>query len=363
MSAAGAPDGVVPPAAGTRGPGTPRFSVVVPTFDRGAAILPTLRSVATQTETSWELLVVSDGSTDDTDDVVAGFARDEPRCLLLRTPRHGAPGGPRNAGLRAARGRYVAYLDHDDAYAPEHLETLGALLDDGAPWAFTGAERVAADGTPGAATTDLDLVWHPELQLAGPVVEPSRVAHRRGLAEELGGWWENPRGLEDWDLWVRLADAGHRPATSTRRTVRLLDDAGTRRHRMGWSCTQVLARTGDAGAAERAVSALQDDARAAETARAARTDLVAWYARITTDDAVVLPREGRPDVDALLAATLRDAPRPWRDVAVVPAGAGAALVRTLPCARRNHARRVVRLAARTQPAQLRVVRDAVAAAA
>lgn len=345
------------------GGAAPRFSVVVPTVDRGAAILPTLRSVVAQTEASWELVVVSDGSTDDTDDVLAAFASDEPRCRPLRTSRHGAPGGPRNVGLRHARGRYVAYLDHDDVLAPEHLETLGALLDDGAPWAFTGAERVAADGTPSAATTDLDLLWHPELQLAGPVVEPSRVAHRRGLVQDAGGWWEDPRGLEDWDLWVRLADAGHRPATSTRRTVRLLDDAGTRRHRMGWSCTQLLARVGDAAAAERAVAALTDHTCAAETAQAALEDLTAWYARIADDDDVVLPREGRPDVEALIAATVAAAPAAWQDVAVAPAGAGAAIVRTLPCARRDHARRVVRLAARTQPAQLRVVRDAVAAAA
>ena len=345
------------------GAGGLRFSVVVPTVDRGAAILPTLRSVVAQSEESWELLVVSDGSTDDTDDVVRAFAAGEPRCRLLRTARHGAPGGPRNVALRHARGRYVAYLDHDDAFAPEHLEVLGGLLDDGAAWAFAGAERVAADGTPGAGTTDLDLLWHPELQLAGPVVEPSRVAHRRGVVEALGGWWEDPRGLEDWDLWVRLADAGHRPATSTRRTVRLLDDTGTRRHRMGWSCTQLLARVADAATAERAVAALTDEDRVAGTARAAHADLTAWYARIADDDAVVLPREGRPDVAALLRETVDAAPRPWRDVAVAPVGAGAALVRTLPCARRDHARRVVRLAARTQPAQLRVVRDAVAAAA
>ncbi|MEV4422569.1 glycosyltransferase [Patulibacter sp. NPDC049589] len=338
----------------------PRFTVVVPTVDRGVAILPTLRSVASQSERSWELLVVSDGSDDDTDDVVAAFAAGEPRCRLVRTARHGHPGGPRNVGLREARGRYVAYLDHDDVARPEHLATLGGLLDGGASWACVGADRVGPDGTPGRATTALDLVWHPELQLAGPLFEPSRTAHRRALVADVGGWWEDPRGLEDWDLWLRLADAGHHPATSTRRTVVLAEDPGSRRHRMGWSCTQALARLPDADAAKRALDALGSAATATRAREAAAADLGDWYARLLESDDLVSPAEGLPaDVPGLVREALADAPAPWGDVRVAPVGAGPALVRVLPCARPAHARRVVTLARRTQRRQLDVLRAAV----
>ena len=76
-----------------------RIAVICPAFNRSAAILPTVESVLAQTVQDWELFVVSDGSTDDTDEVVRAVR--DPRVRLLRVANHGCPGGPRNAGLAA----------------------------------------------------------------------------------------------------------------------------------------------------------------------------------------------------------------------------------------------------------------------
>ncbi|HVI30549.1 glycosyltransferase family A protein [Phenylobacterium sp.] len=99
----------------------PFFSVVVPTYNRGHLISYTIRSVLAQTFGDLELLVVDDGSTDDTPAVVQVFADARLRYLPVTNRERGAA---RNHGLRHATGEYVVFLDSDDEFHPDHLETL-----------------------------------------------------------------------------------------------------------------------------------------------------------------------------------------------------------------------------------------------
>lgn len=99
----------------------PYFSVVVPTYNRSHLIAPTLRSVLAQTFADLELLVVDDGSTDDTASVVRTF--DDPRLRYLPISNR-ERGAARNYGLRCATGEYVVFLDSDDEFHPTHLEVL-----------------------------------------------------------------------------------------------------------------------------------------------------------------------------------------------------------------------------------------------
>lgn len=99
----------------------PFFSVVVPTYNRGHLIGPTIRSVLQQSFGDLELLVVDDGSTDDTALVVQGFPDPRLRYLPVSNRERGAA---RNHGLRQAAGEYVVFLDSDDEFHPDHLETL-----------------------------------------------------------------------------------------------------------------------------------------------------------------------------------------------------------------------------------------------
>jgi GT2 family glycosyltransferase len=312
-----------------------RFSVVLPTFNRSAAIRPTIDSVLRQDLPDWELLVVSDASTDDTDAIVSGYQ--DPRVRLVRCETHaGHPGPPRNAGLAAASGELVAYLDHDDRWTPEHLTELARLLSE-APVAATGVVPVdAADRPIGRATTALDASWSPELQVLGPIFEPSRVGHRRGVAEAVGGWPAGPAGLEDWDLWLRLADAGQRFATSTRATARLLHDPTTRRRTLPVRYELTLARLPSPAHAEHALTLatrppFRTRLRELHVACARR-----WYAEMK---GLVLPGDGA-DVDALLEAeTPEDTLGP-----VLGAHAGedgtAVVARPLPCTGPEHAARI-----------------------
>src|SRR5699024_7666865 len=108
------------------------------TYNRSEQIGRTIESTLDQSVRDWRLIVVSDGSTDDTEDVVLSYT--DPRICLVRSEPHGHPGGPRNIGLRHVQAPYVAYLDHDDHWHPDHLSTLdrtsvvsGSTLDRSAP--------------------------------------------------------------------------------------------------------------------------------------------------------------------------------------------------------------------------------------
>ena len=132
----------------------PVVSVILATYNRSRVLAHAIESVRHSTLADWELIVVGDHCTDDTADVVASF--DDPRITFINlTQNVGEQSGPNNEGLRVARGRYIAYLNHDDMFFPDHLASSVA-------W----CERSGAD-----------LVWSAVL-MALPATE-SEVAARR----------------------------------------------------------------------------------------------------------------------------------------------------------------------------------------
>lgn len=140
--------------AGARMPDSPLVSVVLATYNRSRVLAHAIESVRRSSLTDWELLVVGDRCTDDSGDVVASFT--DPRIAFVNLPDNtGEQSGPNNEGLRRARGRYVAFLNHDDMYFPDHLAS-------GVEW----LERTSAD-----------LVWSP-LLVALPVAMADLEAGR-----------------------------------------------------------------------------------------------------------------------------------------------------------------------------------------
>jgi glycosyltransferase involved in cell wall biosynthesis len=104
----------------------PRVSVIIPTYNRSAALRATADSVLRQSFPDWELVVVDDGSTDDTAEVARSYT--DPRISVITQP-NGGHSAARNAGLERAVGEYVAFLDHDDRWRPEKLALQTAYLD------------------------------------------------------------------------------------------------------------------------------------------------------------------------------------------------------------------------------------------
>lgn len=104
---------------------TPKVSVVIPTYNRAHTLGRALKSVLAQTFQDFEIVVVDDGSNDDPKSVCESFG--DPRIHYLRQDNRGG-GAARNAGIDAARGRFVAFLDSDDEFLPDHLKRMHQLL-------------------------------------------------------------------------------------------------------------------------------------------------------------------------------------------------------------------------------------------
>jgi glycosyltransferase involved in cell wall biosynthesis len=98
----------------------PAVSVIIPTYNRSHVLGRAVRSVLSQTYQDFELIVVDDGSSDATVEVVSGFA--DPRIRCLRHEKNRGAAAARNSGIKAARGEYIAFLDSDDEWLPEKLQ-------------------------------------------------------------------------------------------------------------------------------------------------------------------------------------------------------------------------------------------------
>ena len=102
-----------------------RASVIMPAFNRADTIVRAVRSVLAQTYTDWELIVVDDGSTDETADLASTL---DPRVRVIRQANQGITGA-RNTGLAASTGKYISFLDSDDEWLPHHLELCVGFLE------------------------------------------------------------------------------------------------------------------------------------------------------------------------------------------------------------------------------------------
>jgi glycosyltransferase involved in cell wall biosynthesis len=190
-------------------PGEPAVSVIIPTYNWSNVLRLAIRGVLWQTEQNFELLVVGDGCTDDSESVVKSFG--DARIRWYNLPANsGSQSGPNNAGLAMARGRYVAYLGHDDVWRPDHLRTmLAAITANSADLASSLVEMIGPKGTNFRVVTGIYPVSGYDGVKGLP---PSGLLHRREVAERIGGWkdyrtvWRNP----DTDFVYRCWEADFR---------------------------------------------------------------------------------------------------------------------------------------------------------
>ena len=180
-------------------------TVVIGAYNAGAWIGQTLESVLGQTHPVLEVLVVDDGSTDNTPEIVRSFGR---RVQYMAEPHHGRP--QRNRGIQAARGDLVAFVDADDYWDPVKLERqLELLRARQVQWAICDSLWLEeATGTltapVGAALGEGDILE--ALFLNNFIVASSPIVTRR-VFDEIGYFDETPEiaPVEDWDLWLRIA--------------------------------------------------------------------------------------------------------------------------------------------------------------
>lgn len=179
----------------------PSVTVVLPVHERPAQVVDAIASVQAQSHREWQLVVVDDGSTDATPDVVADIARLDPRIELVRA-RHGGVSAARNLGAAKARGDVLAWLDSDNTWAPDYLrQLLGALASSGAESAYAVLEQ--HDDRDGVAYRALDA--GADALAVKNHIDLNVLVARRAAVEQVGGFDESLRRAVDYDLVLRLA--------------------------------------------------------------------------------------------------------------------------------------------------------------
>jgi len=195
----------------------PRVSVIIPTHNMANYIIQTVESVLAQTYEDYEIIVVDDGSTDNTRKVLTPYMG-RIRYMWQENQERAVA---RNHGMRLAQGELVAFLDADDVWLSHYLKQQVAALDahpqailayclaqtiddDGHPISFCGSDYLG--GEPGAG---IEARQHgPELLFGSPTILPSATLVRREAVDQAGPFDAQAVPLEDWEMWLRLARLG-----------------------------------------------------------------------------------------------------------------------------------------------------------
>ena len=182
----------------------PLISVVMPCYNNGAYVAQAIESVLNQTCDSWELVIVNDGSTDSSDEVISGYARTDKRIHYIKQENSGASVA-RNHGVQAATGKYICFLDADDWLAPECLQKARDIFFKNPDCREYCLKRMDVDESTHKGT---EFVAYPgsfrDVLVYGMSIT---IVISRDDFLRIGGFDENMRsGFEDWEFNVRLLD-------------------------------------------------------------------------------------------------------------------------------------------------------------
>jgi glycosyltransferase involved in cell wall biosynthesis len=194
----------------------PRFSVVIPAYNAAATIEQTVSSVLVQTEADLELIVVDDGSSDDTPARVK--ALDDPRISLISQANQGTAAA-RNTGVSRASAGYVSFLDNDDLWMPNYLAAMGIALDRNPQAGFAYCDAWGLDDQTSRIHRFTEMRYRPAppasasrdqvlTTLASQNFVMSSSTVRREVLQQLGGFDPTVRGTDDYDLWLRIVLSG-----------------------------------------------------------------------------------------------------------------------------------------------------------
>lgn len=183
----------------------PRVTVLLPTHNRADILSYAIRSILWQSEPDFELLIVGDGCTDGTAQVVASF-RDH-RIRWFDFPKAPLSGyANRNVALREAQGGYVAYAQHDDIWLPDHLQRLLAAMEaSGAEWSYSRPMWATPRGV--VLPMSVDLTNRNELEHflhVENLIPSTFIMHRRQAFDRVGFWPEDVPRVADWVFWKSI---------------------------------------------------------------------------------------------------------------------------------------------------------------
>ena len=186
----------------------PKISVIIPAYNQAHFLGAAVESVLSQSMPDFELIIVNDGSTDQTEQVVLSYQ--DSRITYVSQQNRGLSGA-RNTGIRQASGDYLTYLDSDDAFFPQKLAVLSKALEN-PEIGFAAGQALPIDehGQPIGKLFDKGLPDPIDHMLLGNPRHVGSVLLRRSWQERAGFFDESLRSYEDWDMWLRLIRLGCR---------------------------------------------------------------------------------------------------------------------------------------------------------
>ena len=180
------------------------MSVIIPTYNRGWVLKEAIDSVLAQDFKNFELIVVDDGSTDNTGEVLDSYDQD---LIVIRQPNRGVSAA-RNRGIAEAGGRLIAFLDSDDLWLPRKLSTQIDFFNSNPAAVINQTEEIwIRNGVRVNPKTrhhkSSGMIFERSLGLC--LVSPSAVMMKRALFDEVGHFDEDLPACEDYDLWLRVS--------------------------------------------------------------------------------------------------------------------------------------------------------------
>ena len=188
----------------TKNPKKPLVSVIIPTYNRGWIVKEAIDSVLDQDFTDYELIVVDDGSDDNTPEILAGYGG---AITILHQSNKGVSSA-RNCGVAAASGQLIAFLDSDDLWLPGKLSTQVKFFKDHPDAVINQTQerwiRKGVRVNPKQRHHKFSgMIFEHSLALC--LVSPSAVMIKKSLFDEVGGFDEQFPACEDYDLWLRVS--------------------------------------------------------------------------------------------------------------------------------------------------------------
>lgn len=192
------------------------ISVVIPTYNSGKYIEETLNSVYDQTYKNFEIIIIDDGSEDNTIEILERHVCQNNKLKYFQIIHSGIPSKPRNFGISKANGEFIAFLDSDDLWTRNKLEVQLQHIISNPDFALAYSMSVTF-GDVNIFSPHFELLPLPhkaaktknDLVIKGNSITCSSVLVRTDIIKKAGGFDEDPDlKVEDYDLWIRLADFG-----------------------------------------------------------------------------------------------------------------------------------------------------------
>ncbi len=182
-----------------------KVSVIMPTYNRSRLIGKAIESVICQTYSDWELIIVDDGSTDQTEEMVQKYVQTDRRIRYLKQQNTGCASA-RNRALAESVGKYIAFIDDDDVYLPDKLELQVKFLDENPETGFVYSDTELVDSQGKHLRNVPEVPQKSFLELImGFAVPPVAILMRRECFEKVGGFCTELRSTDDYDMWLRIA--------------------------------------------------------------------------------------------------------------------------------------------------------------